>query len=93
MVITELLGKINQYIINPIIILAFAIALLVLFWGIFQFVASETGDKEREQGKRKIIYGVIGMFVMLSAVGIIGVILKTFGIDASNNVGAKYIGL
>ena len=90
MVITELLGKINEYILNPIITLAFAIALLVFFWGIFQFVASETGDKEREKGKSKIIYGILGMFVMLSAVGIIGVILKTFNIS---NAGSTYIGL
>ncbi|MEK7135188.1 MAG: hypothetical protein AAB780_00585 [Patescibacteria group bacterium] len=90
MVITELLGKVNQYILNPIITLAFAIALLVFFWGIFQFVASETGDKEREKGKSKIIYGILGMFVMLSAVGIIGVILKTFNIS---NAGSTYIGL
>lgn len=90
MEITKLLGKINELIINPIITLAFAIALLVFFWGIFQFVASETGDKEREKGKSKIIYGILGMFVMLSAVGIIGVILKTFNIS---NAGSTYIGL
>lgn len=93
MVITELLGKINEHILNPIITLAFAIALLVFFWGIFQFVASETGDKEREKGKSKILYGIIGLFVMLSAVGIIGVILDTFKINDGGNAGAQYIGL
>lgn len=90
MPITELLGKINQYILNPIIILAFAIALLVFFWGIFQFVSSETADDKREEGKKKILYGLLGMFIMLSAKGIIGVILKTFGIS---NTGSQYLGL
>ncbi len=89
--IKELLGKINQYILNPIILLAFAVALLVLFWGIFQFVSSETGDKERDEGKKKIIYGIIGMFIMLSAKGIISVILNTFHIGS--NAGTQYIGL
>ncbi len=89
--IKELLGKINQYILNPIILLAFAVALLVLFWGIFKFVSSETGDKEREEGKKKIIYGIVGMFIMLSAKGIISVILATFHI--TKNAGTQYIGL
>lgn len=91
MTVPELLGKINQYILNPIIILAFAVALLVFFWGIFQFVSSETADVKREEGKKKIFFGIIGMFIMLSAKGIIGVILSTFGIQGS--AGAQYIGL
>ncbi len=93
MTIIELLGKINQYILNPVIVLAFAFALLVFFWGIFQFVSSETVDAEREKGKKKILYGILGMFIMLSAKGIIGVIINTFGISGGNNAGAQYLGL
>jgi len=90
MTIVELLGKINQYILNPIIILAFAVALLVFFWGIFQFINSETADSKREEGKKKILFGLLGMFIMLAAKGIIGIILGTFGIS---NTGTQYIGL
>jgi hypothetical protein len=90
MTVTELLGKINQYILNPVIMLAFAVAMLVLFWGIFQFIASETSDAKREAGKNKILYGLVGMFVMLTAKGIIKLILGTFGIS---NAGTHYIGL
>jgi nitrogen fixation-related uncharacterized protein len=91
MTVPELLGKINLYILNPIIVLAFAVALLVFFWGIFQFVSSETADDKREEGKNKILFGIIGMFVMLSAKGIISVILSTFGIGS--NAGTQYIGI
>lgn len=91
MTITELLGKINQYILNPIILLAFAVALLVFFWGIFQFVSSETADKTREEGKKKLLYGILGMFIMLSAKGIISLILNTFHIKP--NAGTEYIQL
>ncbi len=78
--IVGLLNKINALIINPIIILAFVVALLVFFWGIFQFIQSETADAKRDDGKKKILYGLLGMLVMFSAYGIIRLILATFGL-------------
>lgn len=78
--ITSLLNSINRFILNPIIALAFGVALLVFFWGIFQFIASETGDIGREEGKRKIFWGLFGIFIMISAYGLINLVLGTFGI-------------
>lgn len=86
--ITELLNGINRLILNPLILLAFAIATLVSFWGIFQFISSETADERRSDGKKKIFWGLFGMFIMVSAYALIRLILGTFGID-----GPEYIGL
>ncbi len=82
MTIEPFLNKINQYILNPIILLLFAIALLTFFVGLFQFINSETVDSKRDVGKKKILYGIIGMFIMISAYGLIHLILGTFGINA-----------
>jgi len=87
-VIVPFLNKINQFILNPLILLVFAIAFLVFFWGIFQFIASQTTDSAREEGKRKIFWGLFGMFIMVSAYGLIHLILGTFGIS-----GPDYLGL
>ena len=81
--IVEKLNKINELILNPIITLAFAVALLVFFWGIIQFINSETSDAKRGEGKKKLIFGLLGMFIMVSAYGIIRLILSTFGITPS----------
>lgn len=78
--ITEFLNSINEFILNPLILLFFAVAMLVFFWGIFQFIRSETADAGREEGKKKIFWGLVGMFVMISAYGLIRLILGTFGI-------------
>ena len=83
MSITELLNKVNDLVLNPIIILAFAVALLVFFWGVVQFINSETADSKRAEGQRKLIFGLLGMFIMISAFGIIRFILSTFRITAS----------
>lgn len=81
------LNKVNQYILNPIILLLFAIAFLVFFWGLFQFIKSETADSKRDEGKRKILYGLIGMFIMVSALGLIRLVLGTFDISTPNYPG------
>jgi len=80
MSVVDLLNKINALILNPIIKLAFAIALLVFIWGIVQFIRSETADTKRADGLKKITYGLLGMFVMISAFGIIRLIMGIFGI-------------
>lgn len=79
MTVAEFLNKVNAVIINPLIILLFAIAFLILFWGIFQFIASDS--KNREDGKKKILYGIIGMFIMFSVYGLMRIVLGTFGIN------------
>ena len=78
--IGPLLNKINEFILNPIIGLAFAIASIVFFIGLFQFIRSASADSDREVGKKKIMYGLIGMFIMASAYGIIHIVIGTFGI-------------
>jgi len=80
MSIEEFLDKINQFILNPLIFLAFAVATTVFFWGVFQFIFSQTADEGRDEGKRKIFWGLFGAFIMIAAYGLIHLILGTFGI-------------
>jgi hypothetical protein len=84
MTIVPFLNRINQYILNPLILLLFSIALAIFVYGIFQFVRN-TGNEKAESyvnGKRAMLYGIIGMFVMVSAFAIIRFILAAFGLDA-----------
>ena len=73
--------SVSQYILNPIILLAFSIAFLMFFWGVFQFIFSETSDDKREVGKKKIFWGLFGMFIMFAAYGLIRLILGTIGVN------------
>jgi len=74
----------NENIINPFIVLLFSVALLVFIWGLVQFVRNAGDAEALETAKKHVIYGLIGMFIMVSAFGIIRIILGTFGIDQSN---------
>ena len=74
----SLIAKINIYILNPIIILGFVVATVVFFYGIAKFLWSADNETNRAEGKKSIIYGIVGLFVMFSVFGIIRFILATF---------------
>lgn len=85
MKLNELLGKINEFILNPLITLLFFVALIVFFWGLFEFVSNAGNEEARAKGKRNIMWGIIGMFIMISVYGIIRIILGTFGIGPGSS--------
>jgi len=70
--IIDLVNKLLQAVVNPIIGLLFAIATAVFIWGIVQYVIGSQGEQSKlASGKKVITYGLIGMFIMASAWGIV----------------------
>lgn len=80
MTVNSLLNGIVGTILQPLVELMFVVALAVFFWGIIEFIMKSSTDEGREKGKKNIMYGVIGMFIMFSVYGIISIITGTFGI-------------
>ena len=56
------------------------IALVVFLWGIIEFLAKSSSEEARERGKKNMVWGLIGFFIMIGVFGIINIILGTFGI-------------
>ena len=86
MSIGQFLNKVNAAIINPLISLMFAAAIIVFAWGVVRFISSTESDEKREEGKRTMLWGIIGLFIMLTVYGIITVLLRTFGIEPPSYV-------
>jgi hypothetical protein len=78
------LDKLNQAIIFPLITLMLTIALVVFLYGCFEYIKGAGNDGARELGKQHILYGIIGMLVMVSAYAILNIAANTFGIDVPN---------
>ena len=74
-------AQINDIILFPLITLLTAIALLVFLWGGFQYVYNSGSEQGREQGRKHILWGIIGLLIMLSAYAILSIAANTFGID------------
>lgn len=77
--ITCILDKITSQILNPVIILLFALATIMFLWGVIQYVIGSQGDTGKlEKAKNVILYGIIGMFIMASAWGIVAILQNFF---------------
>ncbi|MBY0473241.1 hypothetical protein K2Q00_03115 [Patescibacteria group bacterium] len=77
---TQFVNALNSVIINPLLILLFAAGLTVFVYGVaeFFFKFNIQGDEHsKEYGKQHMLWGIVGMFVMASALGIIAVIQNT----------------
>ena len=79
MTVTKLINNITAQVLNPLIILLFAVATMMFAWGIVQYVLGGQGsDQKMTQAKNAMLWGIIGMFIMASAWGIVGILCKFF---------------
>lgn len=72
--------NVNDMIVTPVIELLFAVAIAVFLWGIFEFIANQNNDEKRTQGKMHMLWGIIGITIMMGVFFILNVILRTFDI-------------
>lgn len=77
-------GNVVTLIINPLIGLLFAAALALFVWGAGQFILNSGDATKRDEGKKNLLYGIIGLFIMASVFGILQVVTNTFGIELPN---------
>ncbi len=77
----SIMSKIVSVIINPIIMLLFSVGFVLFLWGLVIFMANADSSSERETGVRHMIWGIVGMFIMVASYAIIQVVLNTFGIS------------
>lgn len=77
----DLTGIINMFIDIGlrIIPLLGAIAFLIFVWGVVRFIRSAGNEKETKDSKNMLIWGVIGLFVLVSIWGIIAFLSGEFG--------------
>ena len=80
--ITTALLRISD-IINILIPLLIAMALVVFFWGLVKYIWSS--GEEHEYGKNVMIAGLVSLFIMVSVFGIIRLVGDTFGVFGGNN--------
>lgn len=78
--------------INPIAEILAMVAVLIFFWGIFQYIYS-AGDEGHEKGRQLIVWGVIGLFVLFSVWSLASIVVQTFfGSSAGGYTGGSTVG-
>ncbi|MBI2610197.1 hypothetical protein HYW53_03400 [Candidatus Giovannonibacteria bacterium] len=67
-------------ILQQVIPILLIIGTIVFLWGIIVFITAGASEEKKSYGKYLIIYGLVGLFVMVAIWGIVGVLVNTFGV-------------
>ena len=70
---------------NRVIPIIMAIALIVFMWGIIKLIGADSDDG-RTEGKQRMLWGVIALFVLVSIWGITRYIGSTLGIGRDSQM-------
>lgn len=72
--------KLLTNVVEPVVKFLFAAAVFYFIFGVFTYIRKADDSSERVTGGNHILYGTIGLFIMISVWGIIAVIRSTLGV-------------
>ncbi len=79
----EFLTKVNSEIINPLILFLFALAIVFFLYGVLEFVLNQENEEKKTTGKSHMIWGIVGITIMMGVWTILGIVLNTLNIPKS----------
>ena len=98
--VDSVVGKINQLIINPLITFLFALAVAYFLYGMLEFIMNQGNDEKKTTGKSHMLWGIVGITIMMGVWGILNMVLSTLNIprdqiqiNSNNNEGTVRVEL
>ena len=82
--VDSFVSNVNRLIINPLIILLFGLAVVYFLYGIFEFISNGENEEKKTTGKNHMIWGIIGIVIMMGVFTILNIIMRTFNIEGIN---------
>jgi uncharacterized membrane protein YidH (DUF202 family) len=73
-------GHVDTLIINPLIKLLFALAIGYFLYGVLEFIMNQENEEKKTTGKQHMIWGIIGIAIMMGVFTIMTILLNTFKI-------------
>jgi len=70
---------------NAVIPVLIALGVLYFVWGVVQYVIS-SDEEAKKAGRDRIIYGIIGLAVIIGVWGLVNFLRNTFGLNNNTNV-------
>ncbi len=81
-----LLHRIEQQVLTPVAEVVLAAGFFLFIWGLVKFLWDIEEGSGQTEGKQHMFWGVMGMLIMVSIWGIIGLMLGTFGINSTSTL-------
>ena len=79
----KLIQNINGAIVNPLIVVLFAAALVAFVWGVRGYITNADNPEARALGAQQMLWGIVGMGIMLLSFTIVQIVISTFGIGSA----------
>jgi uncharacterized membrane protein YfcA len=85
---SQLFGLLNitKTVLNYIIPILITFAVIYFIWGVISYVIAKD-EEARKESRDKIIYGVIGIFVIVAIWGLVGFLSTTLGVGVGGTAG------
>lgn len=80
MTIAGFLAQLGR-ILNAAIPFIIGLAVFVIIWGIFTYIAHTAEEEKRAEARQFIVWGIIGVFFMISIWGFVNILIGTFNLD------------
>ena len=80
---SSLVNKFISGVLTPLIYLFVAGGVVYFLAGVLKYMRKASDEKEREEGRKMMLYGIIALFVMVSVWGLVRVLQGTFVLDNS----------
>src|SRR3989338_5094008 len=78
--ITGLVARLTG-VINLIIPFLVGLAVLAIIYGVLTYIFNAANEEKRKEARVFIIYGIVGVFVMLSVRGLVNILSNSFATD------------
>ena len=72
-------------ILNAVLPLMIALAGVYLVWGVVSYIIADE-EEAKKKGRSKIVYGIIGLAIIISLWGLVNLVVNTFGLDERENI-------
>jgi hypothetical protein len=82
--IQSLICKLNE-ILGAILPFLIALGVLYFVWGVVQFVIA-SDEEAKTTGRNRMIYGIIGLVVIVGMWGLVRIVTNTFGLNNTTNI-------
>lgn len=80
----EVLQRIITFVVDPSLRVIFTLGLFLFIWGIIEFLWGVQKGHAENEGKQHMIWGLVGMLIMVSVYGIIALIINSFGLQTAS---------
>jgi hypothetical protein len=87
-VVSDIMQRLGTEVIQPAAQVIFAAGFLLFLWGLVKFLWNLNDGGENGEGKQHMIWGIVGMVIMVSIWGIIALLDNTFGLGVLGGNGA-----